>query len=62
MKVINVNARTKDTATINKIQAYMDKKESATFDDLKIAVSEVALMEDGEIHQLAIDAGYIVAL
>tara|TARA_R110000803_G_scaffold100965_1_gene168960 strand:+ start:115 stop:303 length:189 start_codon:yes stop_codon:yes gene_type:complete len=60
MRVINSRQRTPDASIIAKLNQALSGVDDITFDNIRAADVVFSNMADGEIHQLAIDAGYKV--
>lgn len=49
-----------DTAFVSRLEAYFNTTDSASFDEVRANVQGFDILEDGEIHQHATDAGLTV--
>lgn len=60
MRVTNPKLRPTNTPDIALLKAHLAQGNSETFDELRVSIPAFANYADGEIHQIALDAGFEV--
>lgn len=52
--------RVLDTVRIAKLKVFMIGRTDTDFELIRVSLTEFAALADGEIHQIAVDAGFTV--
>lgn len=60
MKIINRSFKASSQAQRDALSAYLAGKPQATGAEVRANVAALAASTDGELHQVAIDAGFVV--
>jgi len=60
MRIFNIPERVTDADRIGKLKAYMATRTDVDFNEVRAALPDFKDLEDGEIHQVAIDAEFEV--
>lgn len=62
IKIVNPDYKNSSTADQDALKAFLDGKSGVSFDDLRAGVPAFKNKKDGELHQIAMDAGLQVEI